>query len=369
MVGGSQLPSLQDCSCNLIMKQVYVGMSGGVDSSVTAALLKDQGYQVTGVFMKNWAQDLPGFKCPWREDLADAKRVAVQLGIPFKVYDFQKEYRHAVVDYMISQYQAGQTPNPDIMCNQEVKFKLFTRTALKDGADMVATGHYAKVQHQKGVSLLKKARDETKDQTYFLYRITAEALTKTLFPLGNLRKSAVRQEAMNRGLVTATKKDSVGICFVGQVGIKEFLSNYVQTDPGNIIDKNSGTVVGQHDGAIFYTIGQRHGLNVGGGLPYYVASKNMIKNEVYVTTDLNDASLWHKTFNITEVHWINDPPKSGASLQVRIRHLGALQNCTLAESEDSVWKVIPEEPFRALAPGQSAVFYDGDICLGGGVIL
>src|SRR3989344_4537515 len=239
-------------------KKVYVGLSGGVDSSVTAALLKEQGYDVTGVFMKNWTKDLPGFPCPWKDDYQDAKRVAVQLDIPFKVYDFQTKYKQLVVDYMIDEYKAGRTPNPDIVYNQEVKFKLFLNAALKDGADLIATGHYARVNKIRGrVFYLQTAKDKDKDQTYFLYRVSEEALSKSLFPIGEFTdKKQVRAFAKKFGLVTAAKKDSQGICFVGQVGIKEFQSQYVKTKPGKIIDE-SGKIIGQHDGAIFYTIGQR----------------------------------------------------------------------------------------------------------------
>src|ERR1700733_13492167 len=233
------------------MKTVYVGMSGGVDSSVSAALLKQQGYKVVGVYMKNWSKDLPGLPCPWMDDYQDAKRVAVQLDIDFKMYDFEKEYQHKVVDYMLDEFKAGRTPNPDIMCNQEVKFKLFLNTALEDGADLIATGHYAKT---KGGKLLV-AKDSNKDQTYFLYRVTKEALAKTIFPLGDLTKPEVREIAKKNKLVTATKKESMGICFVGKVGIKEFLQQFVKTKPGKIIDQH-GKAIGEHDGAIFYTIGQ-----------------------------------------------------------------------------------------------------------------
>lgn len=343
--------------------RVYVGMSGGVDSSLTAALLVEQGHDVTGVYMKNWTQDLPGMKCPWADDLADAKRVAVQLGIDFKVYDFENEYRHKVVDYMINEYRSGRTPNPDIMCNQEVKFKLFLEAALEDGADMIATGHYAQVQD----GILKMATDTNKDQTYFLYRVTGAALQKTLFPLGAYTKPKVREMAEARGLFTAAKKDSQGICFVGKVGIREFLSEYVEQKSGEIIDKKSGKVLGHHDGAIFYTLGQRHGLDLGGGLPYYVVGKDMDKNEVYVTTDLNDETLWKAEVKLGAVHWIGEAPQVGV-YQVRIRHRAPLVDADLSCDGDIVGLRLHDEQ-RAVASGQSVVIYHGETCLGGGIIL
>lgn len=347
-------------------KTVYVGMSGGVDSSVTAALLQQAGYQVVGVYMKNWTKSLPGFDCPWKEDFQDAKRVAVQLGIDFEVFDFENEYKHKVVDYMIDEFKAGRTPNPDIMCNQEVKFKLFLEACLEDGADLIATGHYARTKDGH----LLQAKDSNKDQTYFLYRVTKQALDKTLFPLGEYTKPEVRQLAKKFGLVTATKKESMGICFVGKVGIKEFLSQYVETMPGDIIDE-TGAVVGRHDGAIFYTIGQRQGLGVGGGLPYYVTGKHMAKNEVYVTTNLDDKQLWRKQLTLTDVHWIADKPKTGTAVMVRTRHRAPLVKATLdiASGKNGTLQVVLNDEIRAATPGQSAVIYQGDQCLGGGIVI
>jgi len=370
--------------------KVFVGLSGGVDSSVSALLLKRAGYDVTGVYMKNWSKDLPGFPCPWKEDYQDAKRIAVQLGIPFLMFDFESEYFDQVVGYMLDGFKAGITPNPDIMCNQEIKFKLFLDVALENGADFIATGHYAQVSKAEGeklkveglgaktsedsnlksqISYLAKAVDDNKDQTYFLYRVTEGALNKTLFPIGHLTKPQVRKIAEENNLVTAKKKESMGICFVGKVGIKEFLGQYVDTEPGDIKDQN-GVVIGEHDGAIFYTIGQRHGLDVGGGLPYYVTGKDMAKNEVYVTNDLNDKSLWSDTLNLTSVHFISrrSEVESRKLLQVRTRHRAKLIDCTLEQKENGDVILKLKDQIRAVTPGQSAVLYDGEICIGGGII-
>lgn len=373
------------------MKTVYVGLSGGVDSSVAALLLKEQGYRVVGVYMKNWSKDLPGMPCPWKEDYQDAKRVAVQLGIDFKMYDFETEYFDKVVEYMLDGFRAGITPNPDIMCNQEIKFKLFLDTALDDGADFTAMGHYAKVVNSNQqlennsvsenlipnskhkIASLLQAKDSNKDQTYFLYRVTEDALAKTLFPLGDLTKPEVREIAKKANLVTADKSESMGICFVGKVGIKEFLEQYVEQQPGPVINQKK-EIIGTHNGAIFYTIGQRHGINVGGGLPYYVVGKSMKNNEVYVTTDLQDGRLWSNKLTLTSMHWINHKPSfQGPALEkmsVRTRHRAKLIGVKkINQLNPDNLDVELEEDVRAITPGQSAVFYLGNHCLGGGIVI
>ena len=294
-------------------KTVFVGMSGGVDSSVSAKLLKDQGYHVVGVYMKNWSRDLPGMKCPWADDLADAKRIATKLDIDFKIFDFEKDYKQKVVDYMLNEFKKGRTPNPDIMCNQEIKFKLFYDVAREQGADFIATGHYAKTDGDK----LLRAKDENKDQTYFLYRISKDAIAHTIFPLGDMLKPDVKKLAEKYGFHNAYKKESMGVCFVGEVGIKDFLKEYVKETFGDIVEKETGEVVGSHEGAIFYTIGQRHGLNVGGGMPYYVVDKDIEKNIVYVSKNLNNKDLWTKELTLSDVI-LREKPEG--KIFVRLRH-------------------------------------------------
>lgn len=338
-------------------KRVFLGMSGGVDSSVSALLLRDQGYDVTGVYMKNWSEDLPGMHCPWAEDLADAKRVAVQLDLDFEVWDFEQAYKQKVVDYMLNEFRRGRTPNPDIICNQEIKFKLFYERALAAGADYVATGHYARADG----SHLRLAADANKDQTYFLYRMSLAATARTLFPVGDLEKPAVKSLAAARGLDVAHKKESMGVCFVGEVGMKDFLQHYLPAQPGEIRELETDRVLGHHDGAIFYTLGQRHGLYLGGGLPYYVVKKDLAQNLLYVSRNLNAADLWTDTLELEDL-FLREPLPS-SNLQVRLRHRAPLIPTTLDGHALHF-----SQPIKRPAAGQSAVLYSDDLCLGGGII-
>ena len=351
----------KDTSARKALKTVFLGMSGGVDSSLSAVLLKEQGYHVVGVYMKNWSRDLPGMKCPWAEDLADAKRVAVKLGIDFRVFDFETEYKQKVVDYMLAEFKKGRTPNPDIMCNQEVKFKLFYEVAREQGADLIATGHYAQIAYLKdGHPQLARAVDENKDQTYFLYRISEDALAHTLLPVGGMAKPEVKKLAAAKGLKNAYKKESMGVCFVGEVGIKDFLQEYFPKTPGPIVDADTGEKLGTHEGVVFYTIGQRNGLNLGGGLPYYVVRKDMKNNTVYVSRNLNSNDLWTSELELEDIVLRSDPPKD---IEVRLRHRAPLIPAKL-----DGYKISFAAPVKRPASGQSAVFYSGNICLGGGII-
>ena len=354
-------------------------MSGGVDSSVATALLVEQGFRVTGAYMKNWTLDVPGMQCPWAEDLAYAKRTAVRLGIDFLVYDFQEEYKRDVVDYLVAEYQAGRTPNPDIMCNQQVKFGAFMDAARADGFDYVATGHYARVRHnasQDGActpgqdeapAQLLRATDEHKDQTYFLYRVGAEALARTLFPLGDIPKQQVRALAAERGLPAADKPDSQGICFIGEASIQDFLRQYVQPRPGSIVDVDTDQVVGGHEGALFYTLGQRKGLGLGGGSPYYVVGKDMDANIVFVSRTDASARLQCTETQLENCAWVAGRAPSAATYLVRTRHTGELVRAHVQPTCEDKATVTFEAEHERVAAGQSVVVYDEAVCLGGGI--
>lgn len=343
-------------------QRVFLGMSGGVDSSVSAILLQEQGYEVVGCYMKNWSEDLPGMHCPWAEDLADAKRVATRLGIDFRIFDFESDYRQKVVDAMLTEYRAGRTPNPDVLCNQEIKFKLFYDVAIEQGADLIATGHYAQIIDGR----LARAKDENKDQTYFLYRMPREALARTLFPVGHLPKSEVKQIAANHHLPVATKKESMGICFVGEVDIRHFLKQYLDVKPGPIVDEATGEKLGTHEGVPFYTIGQRHGLYLASDLPYYVSRKDASVNTIYVTKNLNDKNLWTDNVKLESIVLDELDSEASKTLLARTRHRGELTPARL--DGDTLTFA---EPQKALSPGQSVVLYGGPdhrTCLGGGII-
>jgi tRNA-specific 2-thiouridylase len=350
-----------------VNKKVFVGMSGGVDSSVSAALLKGAGYDVTGVFIKVWQplwlQNTSA--CTWREDRLDAMRVAAQLDIPFITLDLEKEYKEEVVDYMISEYKAGRTPNPDVMCNRFVKFGGFYSWAMKQGADFVATGHYAQVRDGK----LIMGDDQNKDQTYFLWTLTKEQLLHTLFPVGNIEKQEVRKLAKKFKLATADKKDSQGLCFIGKIDVKEFLGHYIKEEKGNVLDIH-GETIGHHDGAFFYTIGERHGFTITKKTPhdepYYVISKNIEKNTLTVSPKTSEGELPNgKTeVKLREVNWINGIPV-GKKLKARSRYREALQTITVSDDKTVTFS----EPQFTLSPGQSLVIYNGSECLGGGIIV
>lgn len=344
--------------------KVFLGMSGGVDSAVSAYLLREQGHEVIGVYMKNWSKNLPGMKCPWAEDLADAKRTAVRLGLDFRVFDFEAEYKQKVVDYMIAEYQKGNTPNPDIMCNQEIKFKLFSDMAFEQGAEAIATGHYAQTNGRD----LTMAVDDNKDQTYFLYRISADIIPRTIFPVGHMKKPEVKELAEQVGLSVAHKAESMGVCFVGEANMRDFLAEFVETKPGEIREFETDKKLGMHDGAIFYTIGQRHGLGLTTGLPYYVVRKDMEANIVYVSQNLNSLSLWTNAIKLRDVVVRDtDDTVNNQILQVRarIRHRAALVDASF-NRETNILTFADEQ--KSLTPGQSVVFYLDNICLGGGII-
>ncbi len=338
------------------MKTVYVAMSGGVDSSVAAALLAKK-FNVVGVYFKPWSPGNGTVYCNWQQDRLDAMRVATKLGIEFKTWDFSKEYGREVTQYMIEGYRKGITPNPDVMCNKEIKFGIFLKKALEAGADYIATGHYAKTKNGK----LYKAKDKNKDQTYFLWTLTKEQLSHTLFPLGGYTKPEVRKLAKKFKLPNFAKKDSQGVCFVGELDMHDFLAEYIKPKQGDIIC--DGNVIGIHDGVSYYTIGQRHGMDIkNGGGPYFVIDKNIDKNVLYVTKD--EQEVMKNELRVGEIHWINKP-KQNAAVQIRYRSLAIPAEILMHNSQ---FIIRGRKPFKAAAPGQSAVFYTGQEVLGGGIV-
>lgn len=383
---------------------VYVGMSGGVDSSVSAALLKQatpnnfeklfgrptpkgfSGYNVVGVFIKAWepfdyAQGKP-IVCGWRDERRDAMRVAAHLDIPFLTLDLSKEYKEMVVDYMIAEYKAGRTPNPDVMCNKAIKFGAFFKRAMADGADFVATGHYARIRNVKCQMSKVKSNtenteyemlagvDKNKDQTYFLWTLKQDRLSHTLFPVGDLEKSDVRKLAAKFGLPNSEKKDSQGVCFVGQLDVKEFLKEFIEEKPGDVLDLK-GQVIGRHEGVLFYTLGERRGFMVfkksPDEKPLYVIAKDLRANSITVGTEQELKKNMEKTVSIAECNWTISEPEFAKLYGARVHYRQPLQNCRLEKTSHGKFSVRFDEPQTA-ASGQSLVLYDGEICLGGGII-
>ena len=351
-------------------KTVVVGMSGGVDSSVSAYLLKKQGFNVIGLFMKNW-QSEPGEVCSSEIDFKDASEVCDILDIPLHKANFSDDYWDRVFKQFLSEHEKGRTPNPDILCNREIKFKSFYDYALKIGADFIATGHYAKVENNNGEAKLYRSKDINKDQTYFLHEVSSKEFSKTIFPLSDLYKSEVRDIAKELNLNIHSKKDSVGICFVGEKNLRDFLNRFIKFKKGNILNTDND-VIGEHNGSVLYTIGQRQGLGIGGikdtdELPWYVYGKNIAKNEIYVCQGVDNQLLYTESILLDRIHWINEF-KTCKDLEclVQIRHRHKPVKCKVEFNERINVKF--EKEIRGVAPGQSAVFYKDNLCLGGGVI-
>ena len=366
-------------------RKVFVAMSGGVDSSVAALILQKDGYDLVGCYIKGWypassAGKPQSFYCTWKEDRRDAMRVCAQLGIPFITVNAEKEYKKEVVDYMISEYKAGRTPNPDIMCNKSVKFGVFLKKALAMGAPAcrqagvyIATGHYVNLKSQisnlKSAYKLIIAKDLNKDQSYFLWTLTQEQLKYCLFPLGGLLKSEVRSIAKENGLATAEKEESQGVCFIGEFNMEDFLKKYIKQKKGKVVTAG-GKIIGEHNGFAFYTIGQRHGFGFGGGEggPYYIVKKDFKNNRLIVAEKKDEKSFSRKEVVVENASWISAVPKIGKKYQARIRYRQPLEECEAAEVSKNSTKIIFKNSQRAVTPGQSLVVYDGKEMLGGGVI-
>ncbi len=356
--------------------KVIVGLSGGVDSSVTAMLLKQQGYDVTGLFMKNWEDDDDDEYCSSKQDLIDAVSIADKLDIDIEAVNFSKEYKDRVFANFLAEYEAGRTPNPDILCNAEIKFKAFLDHAMAMGADLIATGHYAKVREnplKKGSYQLLKADDGSKDQSYFLYRLNQAQLSKTLFPLGSYLKREVRDLAREAGLINAEKKDSTGICFIGERPFQEFLQRYLPKKPGDI-KTPEGKVVGQHDGLMYYTLGQRQGLKIGGsrdstGEPWFVVAKDMANNELIVVQGHDHPLLLSDGLKAGQLHWISEEePETNWVYAAKTRYRQPDAPCEIDAVNANEVDIRFGQKQWAITPGQSAVVYESNVCLGGGII-
>ena len=353
-------------------KKIIVGMSGGVDSSVCALLLKQQGYEVSGLFMKNW-EDYPDGNCPAVEDAKDVMDVCEVLGIEMDGINFAEQYWERVFAYFLEEYKAGRTPNPDILCNKEIKFKAFLDYALEQGADKIATGHYAKIEQRDGRFHLLKAQDHNKDQTYFLYTLGQQQLSKTLFPLADIPKPRVRELAQEAGLPNHAKKDSTGICFIGEFKFKEFLNRYLPAQQGEMRTPE-GEVVGKHDGLMFYTLGQRQGLGIGGrkssnGEPWFTVGKDLENNVLVVAQGHNHPMLFSDALQASKLDWVSgQAPQTPYRCFAKTRYRQPDQACVITQISNGRCEVEFDEPQRAVTPGQSVVFYQGDECLGGGII-
>ncbi|MGB5830481.1 MAG: tRNA 2-thiouridine(34) synthase MnmA [Thiohalocapsa sp.] len=358
-----------------LQERVIVGLSGGVDSAVAAFLLMEQGYAVEGLFMKNWEEDDEAGYCAAAEDLADAQAVADRLKIRLHRVNFATEYWEHVFEHFLAEYRALRTPNPDVLCNREIKFRAFLEHALDLGADWIATGHYARVTHGDAGSHLRLCADAAKDQTYFLHLLDQTQLSRTLFPLAELNKEDVREIARGVGLVNAEKKDSTGICFIGERRFGDFLARWLPSEPGPI-ETSEGRVIGEHRGLAWHTIGQRSGLGIGGlpeagEAPWFVAAKDATRNALIVVQGTDHPLLWANALTGAQLHWINGrlPAQRSHECLCRLRHRQPLQACTLVKYDNSECRVHFAQPQRAITPGQSAVFYAGDECVGGCVVV
>jgi tRNA-uridine 2-sulfurtransferase len=356
-----------------MMHKIMVGLSGGVDSSVSALLLLEQGYAVEGLFMKNWEEDDNEEYCAAAQDLHDAQQVCAKLGIPCHSINFAAEYWDHVFAHFLAEYQAGRTPNPDILCNKEIKFKAFLHYAQNQGYDGIAMGHYVRKQQVADHYQLLKGIDPNKDQSYFLYTLNQTQLHNSLFPVGQLTKPEVRALAKKIGFDNANKKDSTGICFIGERKFKDFLSRYLPAKPG-LIQTTAGETLGTHEGLMYYTIGQRQGLKIGGTknrpeLPWYVAAKNLIDNTLIVVQEHNHPLLLKQTVQCNQIHWIAKAPEHPFTASAKVRYRTQEAACSVQALDDQHYEVTFAQPQWAVTPGQSIVFYQNDQCLGGGIII